>query len=292
MYAFGAFELDPLSHELRRGGVRLKVQDQPFTILMKLLERPGQLVTREQLRTALWTGDTFVDFDTSLNSAVKRLREALGDSAEAPRYIETLPKLGYRFVAPVEVRSLEPRTAPSRVEPQPDKVGRRVPWHLWATAAAALLACAAALLFYVRSRGAPLVAMEVVPLTGMTGLENDAAFSPDGNHVAFTLSEPADRAGVYIMMIGGEKPLRLTEASTDCCLVWSPDGRAVAFSRMEQGNYTIYAVPALGGTPKVLYSNRVQFPGHVSMWPIFSWSPDGAQLAVSTPSRLAKALFE
>jgi DNA-binding winged helix-turn-helix (wHTH) protein len=116
MYAFGAFELDPLSHELRRGGVRIKVQDQPFTILVKLLERPGQLVTREELRSALWTGDTFVDFDTSLNSAIKRLREALGDSAEAPAFIETLPKLGYRFVGRVEIRSPAPLRAPDRAE--------------------------------------------------------------------------------------------------------------------------------------------------------------------------------
>jgi DNA-binding winged helix-turn-helix (wHTH) protein len=87
------------SYELRRGGVRIKIQDQPFLILVKLRERPEQLVTRDELRSALWSGDTFVDFDTGLNSTVKRLREALGDSVETPAFIETLPKLGYRFVA-------------------------------------------------------------------------------------------------------------------------------------------------------------------------------------------------
>ena len=112
MYAFGAFELDPLSHELRRSGVRIKIQDQPFLILVKLLEHPGQVVTRDELRSALWHDGTFVDFDTSLNSAVKRLREALGDSVEAPQFIESLPKLGYRFVAPVEVRPPGLRVAP------------------------------------------------------------------------------------------------------------------------------------------------------------------------------------
>jgi DNA-binding winged helix-turn-helix (wHTH) protein/Tol biopolymer transport system component len=107
MYVFGPFQLDTRSHELRRGGVRIKIQDHPFLILMKLLERPGQLVTREELRTALWSGDTFVDFDTGLNTAVKRLRESLGDSAESPAFVETLPKLGYRFVAPVQISSSE-----------------------------------------------------------------------------------------------------------------------------------------------------------------------------------------
>ena len=87
MYSFGAFQVEPRSHELRRSGIRIKIQDQPFLVLVKLLERPGQLVTREELRSALWGGDTFVDFDTGLNTAVKRLREALGDSAESPVFI-------------------------------------------------------------------------------------------------------------------------------------------------------------------------------------------------------------
>jgi DNA-binding winged helix-turn-helix (wHTH) protein/Tol biopolymer transport system component len=111
MYAFGAFELDPQTHELRRGGVRIKIQEQPFIVLVNLLERAGQLVTRDELRSALWDGDTFVDFDLGLNTAVKRLRETLCDSAEVPRFIETLPRLGYRFVAPVEVRPPKPPSA-------------------------------------------------------------------------------------------------------------------------------------------------------------------------------------
>src|SRR6266852_8652639 len=102
MYRFGAFEIDPRAHELRRTGVRVKVQEQPFVVLLKLLERPGQLVTREELRSAIWPADTFVDFDTGLNTIIMRLREVLRDSAEAPQFIETVPKLGYRFIAPVE----------------------------------------------------------------------------------------------------------------------------------------------------------------------------------------------
>jgi TolB-like protein/DNA-binding winged helix-turn-helix (wHTH) protein/Tfp pilus assembly protein PilF len=100
---FGVFEVDLRSGELRKAGSRVALQEQPFRILVRLLERPGEVVTREQLRQELWPGDTFVDFDHGLNAAVKRLRDALGDSAETPRFIETLPRRGYRFIAPAEV---------------------------------------------------------------------------------------------------------------------------------------------------------------------------------------------
>jgi cholera toxin transcriptional activator len=98
---FGAFEVDVRSGELRKHGVRLKLRDQPFQILIMLLERSGEVVTREELRQRLWPADTFVDFDHGLNTAVNKLRESLGDSAGTPRYIETLARRGYRFIGPV-----------------------------------------------------------------------------------------------------------------------------------------------------------------------------------------------
>src|SRR6185437_7197208 len=99
---FDVFDADLQTQELRKHGVRLRLPGQSFQILKMLLERPGQLVTREEFQKALWPSDTFVDFDHSLNAAVNRLREALGDSAEEPRLVETLPRRGYRFIAPVE----------------------------------------------------------------------------------------------------------------------------------------------------------------------------------------------
>ena len=99
---FGAFEVDLRAGELYKHGIRLKLQDQPFQVLAVLLEHPGDVVTREELRQRLWPSDTFVDFDTGLNSAIKKLRDALSDSADEPRYIETLPRRGYRFIARVE----------------------------------------------------------------------------------------------------------------------------------------------------------------------------------------------
>ena len=100
-WRFGVFELDASSGELRRNGTIVKLREQPTRILVLLLEHAGQMVTREQLRQHLWPSDTFVDFDHSLNAAVMKLREALGDSADKPLYIETIPRKGYRFVAPV-----------------------------------------------------------------------------------------------------------------------------------------------------------------------------------------------
>ena len=122
---FGAFEVDLRSGELRKHGIRLKLQDQPFQILAQLLERPGDVVTREEIRKKLWPADTFVDFDTGLNSAIKKLRDALGDSAEEPRYIETLPRRGYRFIAEVENGDLPAPAVENRGVPAPAPVEQK-----------------------------------------------------------------------------------------------------------------------------------------------------------------------
>jgi DNA-binding winged helix-turn-helix (wHTH) protein/tetratricopeptide (TPR) repeat protein len=102
--SFGAFEIDRRSGELRKGGVRVRLASQPFQVLLALLDRAGQVVTRDELQRRIWPADTFVDFDRGLNKAVNRLREALGDTADSPRFIETIPKRGYRFIAPVQQR--------------------------------------------------------------------------------------------------------------------------------------------------------------------------------------------
>src|SRR5262250_54919 len=98
---FSVFELDLRAGELRRNGLKVKLQEQPFQVLALLLEKPGEVVTRDDLRQRLWPGDTFVDFDHSLNAAIRRLRDALGDSAENPTFVETVARRGYRFLAPV-----------------------------------------------------------------------------------------------------------------------------------------------------------------------------------------------
>ena len=126
---FGAFELDLRTAELRKSGQELTLQGQPFQILMLLMDRPGELVTREELKKGLWASDTFVDFEHNLNKAVNRLREALGDSAEQPKFVETLPRRGYRWIGPViqngnDNAAIESRLVVPEAEPASERAGR------------------------------------------------------------------------------------------------------------------------------------------------------------------------
>jgi cholera toxin transcriptional activator len=119
-FRFGAFEADSATGELRRQGVRIKLNAQPFQVLVMLLERPGDLLTREEISRRLWADGTFVDYEHGVNSAVNRIREALGDTASHPRFVETLARRGYRFVAPVErIGPAEPPPQPIAPEPPP-----------------------------------------------------------------------------------------------------------------------------------------------------------------------------
>ena len=111
VFRFGLYEADTAAGELRKNGRKLKLQEQPFRVLLLLLQRPGAIVTREEIRQALWPADTFVDFDHGLNTAVNKLRDALDDTASNPRFIETLVRRGYRFIAPVEVVGGQPAPA-------------------------------------------------------------------------------------------------------------------------------------------------------------------------------------
>jgi DNA-binding winged helix-turn-helix (wHTH) protein len=153
-FRFGPFELDTQCGQLRKDGVGLKLQGQPIQVLEILLENPGQLVTREEIRQRLWTSDTFVDFDHSLNTAVKKLRQTLGDEADTPRYIETLPKRGYRFIGEVEREEPKEETldpppvaviAAERIELPRRAKGKPRPRWIWVAAIGfvALLAAAA-----------------------------------------------------------------------------------------------------------------------------------------------------
>ncbi len=120
---FGVFELDLSAGELRKSGVRLRLQEQPFQVLALLLDHAGEIVTREELQQKLWLSDTFVDFDHSLNTAINKVREALGDSASSPRYVETLARRGYRFIAPLQSREPgAPQSAPGQTEAATEQV--------------------------------------------------------------------------------------------------------------------------------------------------------------------------
>jgi len=197
---FGSFEIDVASGELRRDGRRVKLQEQPFQVLLHLVQRPGQVVTREELQQGVWCADTFVDFDHGVNTAIKKIRLALGDSAENPQFIETLPRKGYRFIAPVMISDGTIQAA------APERQSR---WLLVAIGSAALLGALALWLFAEkRIRQTPLT---IIPFTTYPGREVQPSFSPDGNHVAFAWNaETQDNFDIYVKQIGSEQPLRLT----------------------------------------------------------------------------------
>lgn len=181
--SFGSFEVDFAAGELRKFGTRLKVAGQPIEILELLLEEPGAVVTREQIRQRLWSGNTFVDFDHSLNAVVNKLREALGDSADNPKFIETVPRKGYRFIAKVNGTSAaEPVPAPSKPAANLESVRNR---HIkyWIVAVAALLLISSVFLYLANKRTIPApqgksrITLAVLPFTNLSGDSSQEYFS-------------------------------------------------------------------------------------------------------------------
>ena len=205
---FGLFEADLQTGELRKNGVKVPLQGQPFQVCAILLSRSGELVSREELRQQVWPEDTFVDFDHALNTAITKIRLALGDQADNPRFVETLPRRGYRFIAPVD--------KPNSPAPAAVLLQKPIQGDGESTVGIGCSALSLALLFaigiwrFARNRAeARLPPLEVVPMAAMPGFESDPAFSPDGNQVAFAFGAE-DKSGIYTAMVDGDKPLRLT----------------------------------------------------------------------------------
>jgi DNA-binding winged helix-turn-helix (wHTH) protein/Tol biopolymer transport system component len=262
---FGVFEMDLRAGDLRRNGSRVKIQDQPFQILAILLERPGQIVTREELRTRLWSADTFVEFDHSFNSAIRRLREALGDSGENPRFVETLGRRGYRFIAPIE-RCAAPN-GNELVFPQQRGKASLLPIRV---AVASLSAVMVAALIWTLLRY-PLRRMEVAErkLTANSS-ENSvtsAAVSLEGKYLAY-----ADATGIYLKVVrtGETHPVPLPPNFFARVDDWFPDSSNILLSRVEEpGKASLWTVSVFGGSPHKLANDASGG----------SLSPDGTRIA-------------
>ncbi|HYA64432.1 MAG TPA: winged helix-turn-helix domain-containing protein [Candidatus Sulfotelmatobacter sp.] len=174
---FSVFELDLEAGELRRNGLKIRLQEQPFQILVSLLEQPGKVVIRDELRKKLWPADTFVDFDHGLNAAIRRLREALDDSAETPRFVETVARRGYRFIAPVDAPDAPGVEKSERVTPSAGRIGSRK----WAAIAACVVVLVlAAGIYYLRpGRTAHIDSVAVLPFRNVGG-NADSEYLSDG----------------------------------------------------------------------------------------------------------------
>ena len=281
---FGAFEADFATGELRKYGVRLRVPEQSLEILRALVERPGQLVTRESIRTRLWPDGTFVDFEHGLNAAVRRLREALGDTARESRFVETLPRRGYRFIGELEACHVEaePSGTQAEIVPLTPPVVRpgRGRWVKVAGVSGAVVAVLAAAVIGARLLAPrPAMSLRIVPFTSLPGPEVAPVFSPDGSQLAFAWAEkgadPEGRFDLYSKVAGSEKLLRLTRRPAHWISpAWSPDGRSIAFSRWADDESGIYVVPALGGEERKLASVNYEYPPMMGI----AWSPDGRSI--------------
>jgi Tol biopolymer transport system component/DNA-binding winged helix-turn-helix (wHTH) protein len=328
---FGPFALDTTSRELRKRGSLVKLQPQQFAVLLLLTERAGQIVSREEIHQHIWGNDTFVDFERGINFSINQIRAALGDDADKPRYIETIPRRGYRFICPVEAtgQAIDPANGhaqedeSSSAKPMENLVSRAEPpdlpvmtntapaaeseaknhqtangarwkftkWLLSGLGVATLLLVTALLLrgtFGDRHLRWPWLAKakavaprgRTVPLTNFRGVAVEPVFSPDGKQIAFLWNGKDQRKlDLYVQMIGGEQPLRLTYSGIRqiCCIDWSPDGQWISFVRCDNGVGGIFKVPVLGGAERKV----TDVPCIETDFATPQWTRDGKSMLLS-----------
>jgi DNA-binding winged helix-turn-helix (wHTH) protein len=299
---FGVFELNPETGELRKHGISIRLQDQPLKVLLCLLERPGFLCSRESLIRSIWNEGTFVDYEHGLNAAVTRLRQVLGDSADHPRYIETVGRKGYRFIAPVEsTQATEPFDSaahltefvsaksgaeiggPGSETPSAESTEMLLPRAMAVRSRRNALLATGFLTSLIGSfvlgqyfaKRAPTEAMRFTAISNFSGVEAQPAFSPDGRSVAF-VSDRGGQSDVWVGLPGGGNLVRVTnDSNAKARPRWSPDGSKLLYARLnESGLWDSWVVPVLGGPARMLISNAAD-P---------TWSPDGRSIAYANLS--------
>jgi Tol biopolymer transport system component/DNA-binding winged helix-turn-helix (wHTH) protein len=302
---FSVFEADLERRELRKNGVRIKLAEQPFHALRLLLEDAGAVVTRDSFREALWPNEASGDHDQRLNRIVNKIRAALNDSADTPRFVETIPKVGYRFLAGVDrleqyadseaehppgpaVRSeviaaaFVPSTPPGPVH---ENRSWRSPWML-ITAALVTCALAVGLSTRVAARthgNGKKALLQPVPLTTYVGSELNPSLSPDASHVAFAWNgESNDGYHIYTASTMGGGARQLThDAASDAAPAWSPDGREIAFLRNSGPAIAeVWTIHPDGSNPVKLREIR-----RPAVDPSLTWTHDQKSLIIAQRSR-------
>ncbi len=269
---FGVFEADLEAGELRRNGVKVRLQEQPFQVLAALLEKPGDIVTKEELQRRIWNGDTFVDFDRSLATAVNKVRHALGDSATRPRFVETVPKKGYRFIG---------IGAPAQTIGPP--ASRSVLRLALAVVVAVALAVGGIVIANVVNGVSEPEMLGAVPLTTDPSYELWPSFSPDGEYLSFAAGDALrGDFDIYRLHLDSRERIAVTgDPRPDYSPAWSPDGRSIGFLRDHgEGVFGVYVTSPFGGRERLLAevaaTTVILFAEY---HPALAWTHDSAYLA-------------
>jgi Tol biopolymer transport system component/DNA-binding winged helix-turn-helix (wHTH) protein len=297
---FGVFEVDLQARELRKSGVKIKLNEQPFQVLALLLERPGEIVTREELQARLWPADTFVDFDLSLNGAVKKLRQALGDESDNPRFVETLYRRGYRFIAPVSgtngggsgasqngIHSV----ANGDLHTGREAVADTTPSNAYRFTSGKRLAVIAALCLVVLLGGLVIFERAARPsprITGFTQITSGGkvhqlgALVTDGQRLYFNAADKDRIALAEVSVSGGDSALLATPFQNTLLGDIAPDGSSVSIRSMEGTSKisSIWLLPLPAGSPRPLGTVEAQSA---------AWAPDGRRLLYSNRGDLYEA---
>jgi Tol biopolymer transport system component/DNA-binding winged helix-turn-helix (wHTH) protein len=275
---FGVFQLDVWAGELHKNGVKLKLQDQPFKVLCLLLERPSEVVSREEIRNRLWPADTFVDFDHGLNAAIKRLRDALGDSADTPVFIETLARRGYRFIAPVEGGGVAGGQGVATAPGEGSSSFLR-PWVVVAILICTGMGVLIWQLWEPSQRPKEVVEQKLTTNSSENSVSS-AAISPDGKYLAY-----ADSTGLYLKQIrtgethGVSLPPKFSASVDD----WFPDGSHLLVTSDEHSDKpSLWSISVFGGIPRQLAADA----GGGSL------SPDGSHIAFQRQGRKEEWVME
>jgi Tol biopolymer transport system component/DNA-binding winged helix-turn-helix (wHTH) protein len=279
--SFADFELDLENNVLRKRGRVVRLQHLPARMLILLVSNAGEIVTREQLRTELWPEGTFVAFDAGLNTAIRKVRQALDDDSGRARYIETIPREGYRFIAPVRLPPAELLTFPKLVSspptpPKPNRISR----PLWICLGVTFLIVTAAGGWIAGRFAEPrlLVTTAAEPLDSLAGPKALPTISPDGSQVAFSWAGIPAR-GIYVTSVSGGAPRLFTpDAGVDSGAAWSPDGTRMSFRRWTGSVLAVMVAPGTGGAPRQLAETDGDF---------VAWTPDSQSVVFAVKSKKA-----
>ncbi len=278
-FRVGEFLIEPQLNSITRDGQSTRLEPKVMHVLQCLSNAAGEVLSKEQLMQAVWT-DTIVTDDV-LTRAVSELRKAFRDDSKEPRYIQTIPKSGYRLIAHVSYDKSEPDTISkkSRIRAE-NHPASSWPIRLNWLVIILLIGVGAAWIYVSRSpRETDRPTMRVIPITSFPGREDQAALSPDGNQIAFVWEgEKGDNADIYVKSINGERPLRLTsDPALDLRPTWSPDAQRIAFVRFTPSDFkfSVFVASVLGNTPeRMLFSLESELT-------TLSWSPDGKYIAAA-----------